>query len=106
MVCANVPKKHPKWQNGIPQKVKWDTPNGVLGYEETGFQASEQGRRGRVLGGQGLRNMALRPRKTPQIVQKEKKDNPFCNFQGVQNSIICRGKNIGKSHSTPSIAII
>ena len=40
----------------IPQKVKWDIPNGVLGYEKTGFRASEQGYRGGVLGVQGLRN--------------------------------------------------
>ena len=38
-LCANVPKYtpkgkmgHPKWQNGIPQMVKWDTPKGKMGY--------------------------------------------------------------------------
>ena len=42
--CAeNIPQKvkwdtpngkmgYPKWQNGIPQMVKWDTPNGEMGY--------------------------------------------------------------------------
>ena len=23
---------YPKWRNGIPQMVKWDTPNGKMGY--------------------------------------------------------------------------
>ena len=73
--CAQMCRKytpngemgHPKWQNGTSQMVKWDIPNGVLGYEETGFQATEQGCRGGVLGCRGLRNGALRPRYTPKI---------------------------------------
>ena len=31
-LCANVPKIYPKWQNGISQMVKWDTPNGEMGH--------------------------------------------------------------------------
>ena len=31
-LCANVPKIYPKRLNGIPQMVKWDTPNGKMGY--------------------------------------------------------------------------
>ena len=56
-----------KCAENIPQKVKWDTPKGEMGYEETGFRASGQGYRGGVLGVQGLRNGGLRPRKTPKI---------------------------------------
>ena len=31
-LCANVPKIYPKWRNGIPQKAKWDIPNGKMGH--------------------------------------------------------------------------
>ena len=71
-----------KCAENIPQMVKWDTPKGGLGYEETGFRATEQGCRGGVLGGQGLRNGALRPRKTPQIVQKREKGQSILQFSG------------------------
>ena len=30
-----------KCDENIPQKAKWDTPKGGLGYEEMGFRASE-----------------------------------------------------------------
>ena len=59
---------------------KWDIPNGVLGYEKTGFRASEQGGGGGVLGVQGLRNGGLRPRKTPKIVQKGEKGQSILQF--------------------------
>ena len=71
-----------KCAENIPQMGKWDTPKGGLGYEETGFRATEQGCRGGVLGGQGLRNGALRPRKTPQIVQKREKGQSILQFSG------------------------
>ena len=71
---------YPKWQNGTSQMVKWDTPNGVLEYEKTGFRASEQGCRGGVLGVQGLRNGGLRPSKTPKIVQKGEKGQSILQF--------------------------
>ena len=40
---------YPKWQNGTSQMVFW-------GMRKRGFRVSEQGRRGGVLGVQGLRN--------------------------------------------------
>ena len=57
----------PQMGNGIPQKVKWDTPNVVLGYEETGFQASEHGCRGGVLGVEGREMGGMSPRYAPKI---------------------------------------
>ena len=58
---------YPKWQNGIPQKAKWDIPNGGLGYEKRGFRATEQGCRGGVLGFEGREMGGMRPRYTPKI---------------------------------------
>ena len=98
--CAQMCRKytpkgkmgHPKWQNGIAQKVKWDIPNGVLGYEKTGFQASEHGCRGGVLGCRGQRNGVHRPRYTPKIGWNRRKEQSFLQFSGHTNSIIFRYK--------------
>ena len=40
--CAQMYRKytpkgkmgHPKWENGIPQMVKWDTPKGEMGHSK------------------------------------------------------------------------
>ncbi len=58
--CAQMCRKYTP--NG-----KWDTPNVVLGYEETGFQASEHGCRGGVLGVEGREMGGMSPRYAPQI---------------------------------------
>ena len=80
-----------KCAENIPQMVKWDTPNGGLGYEETGFQASEHGCRGGVLGGQGLRNGGYEASLYAQNwVKQEKRTIHFCNFLGMENGIIIR----------------
>ena len=34
---------YPKWCFGIPQMVKWDIPNGVLGYEKRGSGQRNKG---------------------------------------------------------------
>ena len=62
--------------------VKWDIPNGVLGYEKTGFRATEQGCRGGVLGCRGQRNGGYEASlHAPNWVKQEKKPILFAIFR-------------------------
>ena len=71
--------------------VKWDIPNGGLGYEETGGPGngtrvqrwSFRGSRAEKWGGCGLV-------KRPKLGETGEKSNPFCNFPGMENGIIIR----------------
>ena len=83
---------YPKWQNGISQMVKWDIPNGVLGYEKRGSGQRNKGAEvefwaveGREMGFIGLVTR-------PKLGETGEKNNPFCNFSGMENGIIFRLK--------------
>ena len=70
--------------------VKWDIPNGVLGYEKRGVRATEQGCRGGVLGVEGREMGFIGLVTRPKLGETGEKDNLFCNFPGMENGIIFR----------------
>ena len=71
--------------------AKWDTPNGGLGYVESGGTGQRNkgaevefwGVEGREMGFIGL---VTRPKSG----ETGEKANPFCNFPGMENGIIIR----------------
>jgi hypothetical protein len=77
--------------------AKWDTPNGVLGYEEGGGSGHRNkgaevefwGVEGREMGFIGL---VMRPKSG----KRRKGTIPFCNFPGMENGIIFRHKTWNK----------
>ena len=79
--------------------VFWGMRNGSSGQRNKGAEVEFWGVEGREM---GFISLVTRSK----LGETGEKNNPFCNFEGMGNSIICRDKNMGKSHSPPSRAII
>lgn len=93
MCCETPPFGH----LGVSKRTKWGMINGV-----TGHQSKVQRR---SFGGLEPRNGGWALAKRPKFVQKMKKNNPFCNFQGTKYGIIYWYKTWGKTHSILCITI-
>ena len=74
---------YPKRQNGTSKMVVWGMRKRGSGHRNKGAEVEFWGVEGREMGG-------MRPRYAPKIVQKGEKNNPFCNYPGMQNGIIIR----------------
>ena len=71
---------YPKWQNRIPQMVFWGMRNGGSGQRNKGAEVEFWGVEGREMGYIGLVTR-------PKLGETGEKDNPFCNFLGMENGI-------------------
>ena len=72
--------------------VKWDIPNGFLGYEETGSRHQNKSAEVEFWGVEGREMGFIGLVTRPKLGETGEKDNPFCNYPGMQNGIIFRYK--------------
>ena len=85
-----------KCAENIPQKVKWDIPNGVLGYEKRGFRHRNKGEEVEFWGVEGREMGYIGLVTRPKLGETGGKNNPFLQFSGHKNSIIFRYKTWNK----------
>ena len=83
---------YPKWQNGASQMVFWGMRKWRSGHQNKGAEVEFWGVEGREMGG-------MRPRKTPKIVQKGEKNNPFLQFSGHGKRHNNQVENMKQTHS-------
>ena len=74
---------YPKRQNGIPQMGFWGMINGDSVHRNKGAEVEFWGVEGREM---GFISLVTRPK----LGETGAKDNPFCNFLGMENGIIFR----------------
>ena len=70
---------YPKWQNGTSQMVVWGMRKEGSGHRNKGAEVEFWGVEGREMGFIGL---VIRPKSG----ETRKKDNPFCNFLGMETA--------------------
>ena len=89
--CAQMCRKYtpngemgyPKWQNGTSQMVFWGMRERGSRHRNKGAEVEFLGVEGREMGFIGLVTR-------PKLGETGEKDNPFCNFLGMENGIIFR----------------
>ena len=89
--CAQMCRKYipngemgyPKWQNGTSQMVFWGMRNGGSGQRNKGAEVEFWAVEGREM---GFISLVTRPK----LGETGIKNNPFCNYLGMENGIIFR----------------